>query len=186
MATASRWRAYPMARSVSAIAGTPKGRFSDLPQTNGTLSSEACETENLTVSAGSDHATVVLLRPARKSCDQSRSGGPLRNPGPSASRRHRFDLSARQMPGPAPASWRRTTRRRAACSARRKPSTGCWSGRPCPRWSERRRWPTVSSLPRSARLASCTSMTRPRRSFGFSWLASRVFSSSSCQYRYWP
>ena len=44
-----------MAGSVFATAGIPRARFSGLPRTNGTRFSAAHETENSTVSAGSDH-----------------------------------------------------------------------------------------------------------------------------------
>ncbi len=49
-----------MAGSVFAIAGTPKGWFSDLHRTNGTHFSEAYETENSIVSAGSDRRGKAL------------------------------------------------------------------------------------------------------------------------------
>ena len=59
-----------MVGSASAIAGTLKVRFFVLPRTNGTLFSEAYETENLTVSAGSELLIVAKRRVAAE------SGGP--------------------------------------------------------------------------------------------------------------
>ena len=52
-----------MGRSVFATAGTLRGRFSDLPQTNGRRSSEAHGTGNSTASAGRRYACGQLQRP---------------------------------------------------------------------------------------------------------------------------
>ena len=49
-----------MAGSASVTAGTPKGSFSDLHRTNGTRFWEAYETENSTVSAGSERASSAV------------------------------------------------------------------------------------------------------------------------------
>jgi hypothetical protein len=46
--------------SVFATAGTPKGRFSNSRQPNGMRFSAVHETENSTVSAGSDRTNKVL------------------------------------------------------------------------------------------------------------------------------
>jgi hypothetical protein len=51
----------------------PTGRFSGSPRTSGTLSSAGCETENSTVSAGSDRTSSQRLREAE---GHSESRGP--------------------------------------------------------------------------------------------------------------
>jgi hypothetical protein len=65
-----------MAGSVFATAETPEGRFSDLHRTNGMHFSEAHETENSTVSAGSDRTAKCCSFPLAITADQNRSGGP--------------------------------------------------------------------------------------------------------------
>ena len=63
-----------MARSVSATAGTPKGLYCDLHRTNGMPFSEASETENSIVSAGSKRALSL------RTIDHPEAEGPASGP----------------------------------------------------------------------------------------------------------
>ena len=68
-----------MAGSAFATAGTPKDRFSDLHRTNGTRFSEAHETENSIVSAGSDRRKRTAVASIRTEAEcPSESSGALR------------------------------------------------------------------------------------------------------------
>ncbi len=79
MAIASRWRACRVARSAFATAGTQQGQSSGSRRTNGTPSSEACETGTSAVSAASAVACCVCPQPAPHQPPQYRHR-PLRHP----------------------------------------------------------------------------------------------------------